>query len=120
MTLKSLSRNLNTEFKESRFANGQICPHCGSNSVVKNGKLKNSQRYLCRECGKSFNDLTKSVLSSTKLSISTLLSNKTKFLNFKKKYEKAIYLLSRTIIIFHIVLFYLLKKIIHPIMINQI
>ena len=26
MTLKSLGRNLNTEFKESRFANGPICP----------------------------------------------------------------------------------------------
>ena len=26
------------------------CKHCGSDDVVKNGFVKNKQRYLCREC----------------------------------------------------------------------
>lgn len=71
MTLKSLSNELNNEFKESRFANGQKCPYCGSDEVVKSGKRKNRQRYLCKKCSKSFNDLTMSALSNTKLPLET-------------------------------------------------
>ncbi len=67
MTLNSISSNLNNEFKEIRFTKGEVCPHCNSTSVVKNGKLNGKQRYICKSCKKSFNDLTKSVLSCTKL-----------------------------------------------------
>ena len=71
LTFGSSKGNLNKEFRESRFRKGQCCPHCESNSVVKNGKLKDKQRYVCRSCNKSFNDLTKSALSCTKLSLQT-------------------------------------------------
>lgn len=67
LTLGSVNGTLNKEFRESRFSKGQCCPHCQSTSVVKNGKLKEKQRYICRNCNKSFNDLTKSALSCTKL-----------------------------------------------------
>lgn len=67
LTLGSSDGSLNKEFRESRFSKGQCCPHCESTSVVKNGKLKGKQRYICRSCKKSFNDLTKSALSCTKL-----------------------------------------------------
>lgn len=67
LTLGSLKGSLNNDFKESRFSKGEICPHCQSTSIVKNGKLNGKQRYLCKSCKKSFNDLTKSALSSTKL-----------------------------------------------------
>ncbi|BCS91562.1 hypothetical protein L3N51_02039 [Metallosphaera sp. J1] len=30
------------------------CPSCGSNHVVKNGKVTGRQFYLCRECGRKF------------------------------------------------------------------
>ncbi|MCG3109771.1 hypothetical protein L3N51_02067 [Metallosphaera sp. J1] len=30
------------------------CPSCGSNHVVKNGKIRGRQFYLCRECGRKF------------------------------------------------------------------
>jgi transposase-like protein len=30
------------------------CPHCHSERVVRNGKRKGKQSYLCRECGKSY------------------------------------------------------------------
>ena len=71
ITLGSSDGSLNKEFRESRFSKGQCCPHCESTSVVKNGKLKGKQRYICRSCKKSFNDLTKSALSCTKLSLQT-------------------------------------------------
>jgi transposase-like protein len=44
------------------------CPHCQSERTVKNGtaRLKHQsprQRYLCRECGKRFNDYTKTPMA---------------------------------------------------------
>jgi transposase-like protein len=30
------------------------CPHCGGKHVVKNGNKYSRQRYLCRDCKKSF------------------------------------------------------------------
>lgn len=67
MTLNSLSRNLPNDCRESRFSKGEVCPHCKSDSVVKNGKLNGKQRYKCKTCNRTFNDFTKSALSSTKL-----------------------------------------------------
>ncbi len=29
------------------------CKYCGSDKIVKNGFVKNKQRYLCRECSKT-------------------------------------------------------------------
>ena len=34
------------------------CPYCGSSSIVKNGKNKATQRYLCKTCSKSFISVT--------------------------------------------------------------
>lgn len=31
-----------------------VCPHCGSLKVVKNGRHSGTQRFICRDCGKSF------------------------------------------------------------------
>lgn len=67
MTLNSLSRNLPKDCREARFSKGEVCPHCNSTYVVKNGKLNGKQRYKCKTCNKTFNDFTKSALSSTKL-----------------------------------------------------
>ena len=34
--------------------NGAKCPHCGSEKVVKNGKMKNkTPRFLCNSCKKN-------------------------------------------------------------------
>lgn len=44
--------------RETRFNEGLGCVHCGSVKVKRNGKYRSRQRYLCRDCGKSFNDLT--------------------------------------------------------------
>ncbi|MBD3110437.1 IS1595 family transposase [Bacillus sp. AGMB 02131] len=54
-----------TTIRETRFNGGLACVHCGSVKVKRNGKYRNRQRYLCRDCGKSFNDLTNTPISGT-------------------------------------------------------
>lgn len=44
--------------REARFANGLFCPRCNGLHVVRNGTFSGRQRYLCRECKRSFSDLT--------------------------------------------------------------
>jgi transposase-like protein len=38
------------------------CPHCGGDTVVKNGHNHDRQQYLCRDCGKSFCGTTNSAV----------------------------------------------------------
>ena len=59
------------EIADKRFAEGLVCPHCNKKHIVKNGKVRGIQRYLCKDCSKTFNVLTKTVFANTKLPIST-------------------------------------------------
>ena len=43
-----------------------ICPHCHNKYIVKNGKNKNVQRYLCKTCRRSFVRTTNTPIFSTK------------------------------------------------------
>ncbi|AMQ07046.1 IS1595 family transposase [Sporosarcina psychrophila] len=52
--------------REARFASGLGCVHCGSTSVKRNGKYRSRQRYLCSDCGKSFNDMTNTPFSGSR------------------------------------------------------
>lgn len=52
--------------REARFASGMACVHCGSTSVKRNGKYRSRQRYLCNDCGKSFNDMTNTPFSGSR------------------------------------------------------
>ncbi|MGG0539051.1 IS1595 family transposase [Priestia aryabhattai] len=52
--------------RESRFASGLSCVHCGSTSVKRNGKYRSRQRYLCKDCGKTFNDMTNTPFSGSR------------------------------------------------------
>lgn len=50
-----------------RFSEGRVCPFCDGKHVVRNGKRKDgTQRYWCRDCGKSFVPATNSIASGTK------------------------------------------------------
>ena len=35
---------------------GLRCKRCGSDEHVKNGLMRNKQRYLCKACGLTFTD----------------------------------------------------------------
>lgn len=44
------------------------CPRCGSVAIVKKGKFGNGeQRYLCRDCGRTFSGSTDRILGTSKL-----------------------------------------------------
>jgi transposase-like protein len=53
------------DIREMRFSSGLACVHCGSISVKRNGKYRSRQRYLCKDCGKTFNDMTASPISGS-------------------------------------------------------
>ena len=58
---------------EQRFSEGLVCPHCGKKHIVKFGRARGKQRYRCKDCGKTFNTLTKTIFADSKLSMSTWL-----------------------------------------------
>ena len=60
LVLGSQVAQVTKEVKEMRFSKGRVCCHCNGTDVVRNGKNKGVQRYLCRSCKKSFSDLTNS------------------------------------------------------------
>jgi len=41
------------------------CPHCKSENVRRNGRVDNRQRYLCKDCGKTYGETTNSALSQS-------------------------------------------------------
>lgn len=43
------------------------CPCCHSSHIVKNGKPNNKQNYVCKDCNKKFNALTKTLFSGLDL-----------------------------------------------------
>lgn len=47
-----------------------ICVHCKSENIVKNGKYKEKQRYICKDCHKTFTNYTNSPISYSKKNIS--------------------------------------------------
>jgi transposase-like protein len=48
---------------EERVQALRMCPHCQSMHVVRNGLARGLQRYKCRDCGSTFNALTKTPLA---------------------------------------------------------
>lgn len=42
------------------------CAHCGSNNVVNNGHKDAKQRYLCRECRKTFAITNNTIIYNSK------------------------------------------------------
>lgn len=67
--------------KDERFTSGFVCPHCGCiGHISRNGhiyktdkdgnKTIDKQRYVCKDCGKSFTVLSNSVASGTRKNLS--------------------------------------------------
>lgn len=47
-----------SEIKDSKQTKAISCPHCASNAIRANGKLKGVQRYVCNACTKNFSETT--------------------------------------------------------------
>ena len=62
------------EVREMRWPDGTRCPHCNTTDVVKNGHDETQparQRWLCKACGRSFDDLTNTVFAGHHQPLST-------------------------------------------------
>ena len=55
--------NLVSEGINARKLNKIICPHCQSEEIVKYGFYKKEQRYRCKDCSKTFNPYTGTLLN---------------------------------------------------------
>lgn len=55
--------------EQERFSDVEICPHCGSIHIKKNGSSSAvGQRYYCNDCQKSFSTVTKKFTFHSKVS----------------------------------------------------
>ena len=67
--------NLQSFLIETRITKDHGCIYCGSNHVVRNGTRKDgTQRFLCRDCKKSFLPTSGSVTSGTRKRLSVWAS----------------------------------------------
>lgn len=57
---------LNLQKHLEQLGINQVCPSCGSNHIVKNGKRKQIQRYKCKPCKTQFTLFTNTILEKTK------------------------------------------------------
>ena len=63
--------NLQDFLVKTRIAGGNACIYCEGSYVVKNGKRKDGvQRFLCRDCKKSFIPSSCSITSGTRKNLS--------------------------------------------------
>lgn len=60
-----IGMDIDTFVTEERFKGGFKCPFCGKEHVVRNGKHGGKQRYLCKDCGKTFFATSNSIVSGT-------------------------------------------------------
>ena len=66
---EELIRLLSTETMDSSTDKVIYCPKCGSFHLVKNGKNKGHQYFICKDCGKTFVEYKNTIFSSTKKDI---------------------------------------------------
>lgn len=65
------SLNIEDFMTNERFSNGRVCPLCGGIHIVRNGhRADGTQRFICRDCRKSFVVTTNSIVASTKKDLS--------------------------------------------------
>jgi transposase-like protein len=55
----SITNEILSILHNSHNFKGLYCPECSSHNVIKNGKVSGRQRYKCKDCNRTFNDLTK-------------------------------------------------------------
>jgi len=47
--------------EQVRWRDGVYCPRCRSESVIRYGSYRVFQRYLCKDCDRTFNDQTRTI-----------------------------------------------------------
>ena len=49
--------------EQVRWRDGLYCPRCRSESVIKHGSYRTYQRYLCKDCDRTFNPKTGTIFA---------------------------------------------------------
>jgi len=68
--------------EQVRWRDGLYCPRCRSESVIKYGSYREYQRYLCKDCDRTFNDKTGTIFAHAKIGLDKLLFAFYSFLRF--------------------------------------
>ncbi len=74
LILGSMTNEIQDEIKENRFSLGRVCPYCKKDKVLRNGKYNKKQRYICKDCHKTFTDFTYSPCYNSKKDFTAWLS----------------------------------------------
>jgi len=61
----NISNGLTHEIRESKFKDGLYCPHCNCKYIVRYGKYNGIQRYKCKDCGKTFTEMSFTPINKT-------------------------------------------------------
>lgn len=66
--LNKLKMHINTFVKNDVYNKKKVecCPNCSRNNYIKYGSYKGIQRYKCKDCMKTFSNITNSIFSYTK------------------------------------------------------
>ena len=87
---KTFTKSISIEdfVTKERFANGRVCPVCGATHVVRNGKRKDgTQKYICKDCGKSFVITTNSIVSGTRKDFNVWIKYHSQLKRFMKSFN---------------------------------
>ncbi|WP_396611643.1 IS1595 family transposase [Haloferax sp. S1W] len=68
--------------EQVRWRDGVECPRCRSDRTVKNGSYGAFQRYLCKNCDRTFNDKTGTIFAHSKVALRKWLFSIYAFLRF--------------------------------------
>ncbi|WP_425433526.1 IS1595 family transposase [Halorubrum ezzemoulense] len=68
--------------QQVRWRDGVSCPRCRSDRMVRNGSYGHFQRYLCKDCGRAFNDKTGTIFAHSKITLRKWLFSIYAFLRF--------------------------------------
>ncbi|TKX69203.1 IS1595 family transposase [Halorubrum sp. GN11GM_10-3_MGM] len=68
--------------QQVRWRDGVSCPRCRSDRTVRNGSYGHFQRYLCKDCDRTFNDKTGTIFAHSKIALRKWLFSIYAFLRF--------------------------------------
>ncbi|MDB9253350.1 IS1595 family transposase [Halorubrum ezzemoulense] len=68
--------------QQVRWRDGVSCPRCRSDRTVRNGSYGQFQRYLCKDCDRTFNDKTGTIVAHSKIALRKWLFSIYAFLRF--------------------------------------
>ena len=74
--------------EQVRWRDGVECPRCRSDLTVKNGSYGPFQRYLCKNCDRTFNDKTGTIFAHSKIALRKWLFSIYAFLRFNTSLQQ--------------------------------